>query len=35
MGLNAMFKICYVVEIQLIDLCGDLGSGIAKTVTNK
>jgi len=33
MGLNAMFKICYVVDMQLIEVCGELGRDIAKTKT--
>jgi hypothetical protein len=34
MALNAMFDIYYVIDIQLFEAYGDLGSGIAKTVTS-
>jgi len=27
MGLNWIYVLCYIADIQLIDICGDLGRG--------
>jgi len=35
MALNYIFDIYYMTDRQLIEACGDLGRGIAITMTNK
>ena len=34
MGLNEVFDMLYMIDIQSIEVYGELGMGIAKTVTN-
>jgi len=34
MALNEIFIICYMIDRQILEICGDLGRGIVKTVTS-